>query len=216
MGFVVAIDGPVAAGKGTLARNLAARFGFAYLDTGALYRAVGAKVLRQGGDPGDPAVAAAAAEALTASDIAAPELRSEAVGLAASKVAAIPAVRAALLEYQRRYASQPPGGEPGAVLDGRDIGTVVCTDAAVKIFVTASDAVRAGRRHQELLARDGAAAPDFATVLADLQHRDAQDSARAAAPLRPADDAHLLDTSDLAIDAAAQAAADIVARVLGR
>lgn len=216
MAFVVAIDGPVAAGKGTLARKLAARFGFAYLDTGALYRAVGSKVLRLGGDPADGDFAAHTAEGLTAEDLVAADLRSEAVGLAASRVASVPGVRAALLHYQRNYAAHPPGGAAGAVLDGRDIGTVVCPDADVKLFVTASDSVRAARRHQELLARDGAAAADFATVLADLRRRDAQDSARAAAPLKPADDALLLDTSDLAIDAAAQAAADIVARVLGR
>lgn len=216
MAFVVAIDGPVAAGKGTLARKLAARFGFAYLDTGALYRAVGSKVLRSGGDPDDAGFATTAAEGLEAADLVAGDLRSEAVGLAASKVATVPGVRAALLQYQRHYAASPPDGESGAVLDGRDIGTVVCPDADVKLFVTASDSVRAGRRHQELLARDGAAAPDFATVLADLRRRDAQDSARATAPLKPADDALLLDTSDLAIDAAAQAAIEIVARALGR
>lgn len=212
--FVIAIDGPVAAGKGTLARLLAARFGYAYLDTGALYRAVGSKVLRLGGDPSDADFSAKAAANLTPDDLAAPDLRSEAVGLAASKVAAIPGVRAALLEYQRRYAAAPPGGQAGAVLDGRDIGTVVCPGAPVKLFVTASDEVRAGRRHKELLAKGEAV--DFEQVLADLRRRDAQDSSRAAAPLKPAVDAHLLDTSYLAIDAAAEAAAEIVARVLGR
>jgi len=146
--FVIAIDGPVAAGKGTLARLLAARFGYAYLDTGALYRAVGSKVLRLGGDPADANFATKAAENLTADDLTAPDLRAEAVGLAASKVASIPGVRAALLDYQRRYAAHPPGGEKGAVLDGRDIGTVVCPDAPVKLFVTASDEVRAGRREE--------------------------------------------------------------------
>jgi cytidylate kinase len=219
MSFVVAIDGPVAAGKGTLARMVAAHFGFGYLDTGALYRAVGSKVLRLGGDPADAAFAAKAAESLDGADLAAPDLRAEAVGLAASKVAAIPGVRAALLDYQRRYAAHPPGGEPGAVLDGRDIGTVVCPDAHVKLFVTASDSVRAGRRHKELLSRqqsEGGETIDFEQVLADLRRRDAQDQSRQAAPLKPAADAHLLDTSDLAIDAAAAAAIQMVAKALGR
>ncbi len=212
--FVIAIDGPVAAGKGTLARLLAARFGYAYLDTGALYRAVGSKVLRLGGDPADVGFSTKAAANLNSDDLAAPDLRSEVVGLAASKVAAIPGVRAALLDYQRRYAAAPPGGEPGAVLDGRDIGTVVCPEAPVKLFVTASDEVRADRRHKELLAKGQDVG--FEQVLADLRQRDAQDSSRAAAPLKPAVDAHLLDTSYLAIDAAAEAAAQIVATVLGR
>ncbi|HEX6959885.1 MAG TPA: (d)CMP kinase [Ferrovibrio sp.] len=208
----IAIDGPVAAGKGTLARRLAARYGYAYLDTGSLYRAVGAKVLRQGGDPDDAAVAAGAARSLTDRDLAAPDLRSEAVGLAASKVAAIPEVRAALLDYQRRFAAQPPDGKPGAVLDGRDIGTVVCPAAPVKLFVTASDEIRARRRHRELLDRGENAS--FEQVLADLRRRDAQDSARNTAPLKPAPDAHLLDTSNLDIEAAVAAAVDIVAATL--
>ncbi|HLT77161.1 MAG TPA: d(CMP) kinase [Ferrovibrio sp.] len=206
--IVIAIDGPVAAGKGTLARQLAARYDYAYLDTGSLYRAVGSKVLREGGDP------AAAAAGLTESDLAAGDLRSEAVGLAASKVAALPEVRAALLDYQRRFAAHPPGGKRGAVLDGRDIGTVVCPDAAVKLFVTASDEVRARRRHKELMEKGDTAS--FEQVLADLRRRDEQDRARATAPLKPAEDAHLLDTSDLAIEAAVAAAAEIVAAALKR
>lgn len=206
--IVIAIDGPVAAGKGTLARQLAARYGYAYLDTGSLYRAVGSKVLREGGDP------AAAAAALSEADLAAGDLRSEAVGLAASKVAAIPEVRAALLDYQRRFASRPPGGQAGAVLDGRDIGTVVCPDAKVKLFVTASDEVRARRRHKELAEKGEAVG--FDQVLADLRRRDAQDQARSAAPLKAAPDAHLLDTSDLAIEAAVAAAVEIVAATLKR
>lgn len=211
---VIAVDGPVAAGKGTLARRLAEHFGYAYLDTGALYRAVGSRVLRQGGDPADPAVATRAAESLDESDRAAPDLRSEAVGLAASKVATIPGVRAALLDFQRRFASQPAGGKAGAVLDGRDIGTVVCPDAAVKLFVTARDEVRAERRHKELM--DKGESVTFERVLADLRQRDAQDQARAAAPLKPADDAHLLDTSDLAIEAAVAAAIQAVTATLRR
>lgn len=206
--IVIAIDGPVAAGKGTLARRLASRYGYAYLDTGSLYRAVASKVLREGCDP------AAAAASLTESDLAAGDLRSEAVGLAASKVAALPEVRSALLEYQRRFAAQPPGGKPGAVLDGRDIGTVVCPEAPVKLFVTASDEVRARRRHKELL--DKGETASFDQVLADLRRRDEQDRARASAPLKPAEDAHLLDTSDLAIEAAVAAAAEIVAAALKR
>lgn len=209
---VIAVDGPVAAGKGTLARRLADRYGYAYLDTGALYRAVGSKVLRAGGDPADADFSAKMAESLEDSDLAAKDLRSEAVGLAASKVATVPGVRAALLEYQRRFAQQPPGGKPGAVLDGRDIGTVVCPDAAVKLFVTARDEIRAGRRHKELM--DKGESVTFERVLEDLRRRDEQDRARSTAPLKPADDAHLLDTSDLAIEAAVAAAVDIVAATL--
>jgi cytidylate kinase len=211
---VIAVDGPVAAGKGTLARRLADRYGYAYLDTGSLYRAVGSKVLRHKGDPADPAAAAKAAESLDDSDLAAADLRTEAVGLAASKVAAIPAVRAALLDYQRRFAARPPGGRPGAVLDGRDIGTVVCPEAPVKLFVTARDEVRAERRHRELM--DKGETATFERVLADLRRRDEQDRARSAAPLKAAGDAHLLDTSDLAIEAAVAAAVEIVAAALKR
>jgi cytidylate kinase len=210
--FVIALDGPAAAGKGTLAKRLAAHYNLAYLDTGSLYRAVGSKVLRAGGDPADAGFAARMAESLEESDLAAKDLRSEAVGLAASKVAAVPGVRAALLEYQRRFAHQPPGGKPGAVLDGRDIGTVVCPDAAVKLFVTARDEIRADRRHKELM--DKGESVTFERVLEDLRKRDEQDRARSTAPLRPADDAHLLDTSDLAIEAAVTAAADIVSATL--
>jgi cytidylate kinase len=209
---VIAVDGPVAAGKGTLARRLADRYGYAYLDTGALYRAVGSKVLRAGGDPADTGFSAKMAESLEDSDLAAKDLRSEAVGLAASKVATVPGVRAALLDYQRRFAHQPPGGKAGAVLDGRDIGTVVCPDAAVKLFVTARDEVRASRRHKELM--DKGESVTFERVLEDLRRRDDQDRARSTAPLKPAEDAHLLDTSDLAIEAAVAAAAEIVAATL--
>jgi len=209
---IIAVDGPVAAGKGTLARRLADRYGYAYLDTGSLYRAVGAKVLRAAGDPADADFAAKMAESLEDSDLAAKDLRTETVGLAASKVAAVPGVRAALLEYQRRFAHQPPGGKPGAVLDGRDIGTVVCPDAQVKLFVTARDEIRADRRHKELM--DKGESVTFERVLEDLRRRDDQDRARSTAPLRPADDAHLLDTSDLAIEAAVTAAVEIIAQKL--
>ena len=202
--MIIAIDGPAAAGKGTLARQIADHFGFAYLDTGSLYRAVACKVLRAGGNPADPATAEAAARALAAADLADPDLRGEAAGAAASVVASIPAVRANLLNYQRNFAHNPPFGARGAVLDGRDIGTVVCPEAAIKLYVTARPEVRARRRFLELEARGSP--KSFAEVLADLGERDARDSSRAAAPLRPAPDAYLLDTSDLAIELAFAAA----------
>jgi len=203
--MIVAVDGPVAAGKGTLARLLAKQFGFHYLDTGALYRAVGSRVLRLDQDPTDEMAATAAARALDERDLAANDLRSEAVGQAASTVAAIPAVRAALLDYQRGFARRPPG----AVLDGRDIGSVVCPDAEVKLFVTAAPTVRARRRYMELLAKGEAV--DEAAVLADLMVRDERDSSRPVAPLKPVADAHLLDTSNMSIEAALSAAAALVA-----
>jgi cytidylate kinase len=212
--MIVAVDGPVAAGKGTLARRLAAHLGFAYLDSGLLYRAVAAKLLAAGEDPADAARAEAAARSLSAADLELPTLREEAVGGAASIVAAIPGVRAALLDYQRRFAHHPPGGAAGAVLDGRDIGTVVCPDADVKLFVTASPAVRARRRWRELAARGEVV--DEARVLADLEARDSRDAGRSVAPLKPAEDAHLLDTSNLDIEAAFAAALEIVAAGLGR
>ena len=210
--MIVAVDGPVAAGKGTLARRLAAHFGFACLDTGALYRATAWRVLRGGGDPADAETALAAARAIDQEDLAEPHLRDEAVGEASSVVAAMPAVREALLDYQRRFAISPPGGAPGAVLDGRDIGTVVCPDAEVKFFVTADVEVRARRRHDELAARGEAVA--FGDVLADLQRRDARDSGRRSAPLKPAADAHLLDTTNLDIETAFRTAKDLVASCL--
>ena len=212
--MIVTVDGPVAAGKGTLSRRLAADLGFAHLDTGMIYRAVGCKVMWAGGDPADEALALRAAEALSSADLAADGLRDEAAGLAASKVAVIPSVRAALLEYQRRFAAQPPGGEPGAVLDGRDTGTVVCPQAEAKLFVTASPEVRARRRYLELHNRGDPITE--AEVLADLVARDKRDSERAVAPLKPATDAHLLDTSDLDIDAAFRVARAFVAGRLGR
>ncbi|GAB6051793.1 (d)CMP kinase [Magnetospira thiophila] len=196
--MIIAIDGPAAAGKGTLARRLAAHLGYAYLDTGLLYRATGWKVLQGGGDPEDVAAATRAAEALDPIDLDNPDLRSDAAAQAASKVSAVPGVRAALLQFQRDFAHRPPHGAPGAVLDGRDIGTVVCPGALAKLFVTAAVEVRAERRLKELLERGIEAIP--ARVLEDMKERDARDSSRADAPLKPADDAMRLDTSDLDAD----------------
>jgi len=207
--MIIAIDGPGAAGKGTLARRLAQALDLAFLDTGLLYRAVAAKVLAGGGDPADPAAAAAAARATAIADLDRPDLREETVAQGASKVAAIPEVRAALLDLQRRFAAQPPGGKRGAVLDGRDIGTVVCPDAEVKLFVTASLEARAARRQKELRARGQASI--YARVKQEMQERDTRDSARAAAPLKPAPDAVVLDTSEMDADGAFRAAMDIVA-----
>ncbi len=191
---VIAVDGPAAAGKGTLARRLAEHLGYAYLDTGVLYRAVGLKMMQAGRAPADAEAAAAIARTLSAEDLERPDLRSDEAAQAASQVAAQPAVRGALLDFQKRFAANPPSSR-GAVLDGRDIGTVVCPDAAVKLFVTASLAVRARRRLQEL--RDRGAAVIHGTVLRDMKERDARDSERDIAPLRPADDACVIDTSDL-------------------
>jgi CMP/dCMP kinase len=210
---VIAIDGPAAAGKGTLARRLAGHLGFAYLDTGLLYRAVGLKTLQAGSGRDDVAAAVAAAETLDASELADDALRGDEAAVAASKVATIPGVRRALLDFQRRFARIPPGDAPGAVLDGRDIGTVVCPDADVKLFVTASLDVRAARRLKELRQR-GLEAID-SRVLREMQERDARDSARAVAPLEPASNAVVIDTSGLdpeAVFAAALAAFNAVTR----
>lgn len=207
--FVIAIDGPAASGKGTLSRRLAGHYGFAHLDTGALYRATGRDMLAGALDPGDPNAAAAIAARVDPTSFDDPRLRDEAVGQAASIVAAHGGVRAALLDLQRRFAASPPGGLTGAVLDGRDIGTVVCPEANVKFFVTASPEVRARRRVLELRGRGLPA--DEAAIRADLVARDARDSGRAEAPLKSADDAVLLDTSVLdadAVFAAAQAVID--------
>lgn len=195
---IIAIDGPGASGKGTLARRLAAHLGYAYLDTGAMYRAVALRVLLAGADPADAQAALAAAQKLDAGALDDPQLRTDRIGQAASQVAAHGDVRQALMVFQRSFATNPPGNAPGAVLDGRDIGTVICPDAQVKLFVTASPEARAHRRYLELVARGEAATE--AEVLADLQTRDRRDQERATAPLRPAADAHLLDTTNLAID----------------
>ena len=206
--MIIAIDGPAAAGKGTLVRKLADEFNLAFLDTGALYRATGLRVMRNGTNLADAQAVAAEAQNITLEDRENPALRDEATGDMASKVSAIPEVRAALLDYQRNFATNPPEGFFGAILDGRDIGTVVCPNADAKIFVTASDEVRAHRRWLELSAKDNTV--EEAVVLAEMQQRDARDAARATAPMKAADDAHLLDTSNLAIDAAFDAAKEFV------
>ena len=199
MSFTVAIDGPAAAGKGTISRAVALHFGFEHLDTGLLYRAVGKKVLA-----GLPAIEAATT--LSADDLAEPEsLRGPDVAQAASKVAVIPDVRAALVDFQRAFAMRAGG----AVLDGRDIGTVICADAPVKLFVTASAEVRAERRYKELLGNGHDAV--FETVLADVRERDARDMERSEAPLKPAEDAVLIDTSTLSIEQAVAQAVAVVA-----
>ena len=206
--MIVAVDGPSASGKGTLARRLAEALDFAFLDTGLLYRAVGTAVLAVGGDPADPAAALAAARILDLSALDPTALRREAAGQAASVVAVIPEVRAALRDLQRRFAAAPPGRKAGAVLDGRDIGTVVCPQAEVKIFLTASAEARARRRHKELLERGEASI--YARVLAEMRERDRRDSERAAAPLKPAADAEILDTTDLDAEEAFRTALAIV------
>ena len=193
MGLSIAIDGPAAAGKGTISKAIAAHFGFAHLDTGLLYRAVGAKVLA-GAD------AIEAARALVAEDLDDDSLRTADVAQAASRVAVIAEVREALVDFQRAFARR----SGGAVLDGRDIGTVICPDAEAKLFVTARAEVRAERRFLELQGRGSEVTRE--TVLADVKERDARDMERAEAPLKPADDAVLIDTSDMAIDDAVQAA----------
>jgi len=210
--MIIAVDGPVAAGKGTLARRLAARLNLACLDTGSLYRVVAARVLEAGGDPADPAAGENAAHAVTGKDLDRPDLRREDVGQAASIVSALPSVRAALLAFQRNFAANPPDGAAGAVLDGRDIGTVVCQDADVKLFVTASVEHRAQRRHNELLERGEESI--YARVLQDLQERDERDSRRAVAPLRPADDAVILDSSGMTADQVLERALQIVSQKL--
>jgi cytidylate kinase len=202
MAFTIAIDGPAAAGKGTIGRALAAHFGFAHLDTGLLYRATGRRVLT-GLDPVE------AAHSLRPEDLDANDLRTPDVSQAASRVAAIPEVRQALLDFQRAFARRAGG----AVLDGRDIGTVICPEAEVKLYVTASDTERARRRHLELTGKGHTVTLD--EVAQDLRERDARDSARATAPLKPAEDAVLLDTSEMTIEEATARAIAIVTAAQG-
>jgi CMP/dCMP kinase len=210
--MIVAIDGPAASGKGTLARRLARHFNLAHLDTGGLYRAAAFHALDSGGDPADPEVAERAAKAVRAADLADPRLREERVAQAASVVAAIPAVRRALLDFQRDFARHPPPGAAGAVLDGRDIGTVICPEADAKLFVVAAVEARAARRFKEL--REAGEPAIYEAVLQDMKDRDARDSERRAAPLVPADDAFVLDTTALDADAAFAAALDFIGRKL--
>jgi cytidylate kinase len=201
--WVVAVDGPAAAGKGTLARRLAATLGLPYLDTGLLYRAVGRRVLDRGADPRDAATAEAEARALTPVDLARDDLRGPDADMAASAVAAIPSVRAALVDWQRDF-----GRRNGAVMDGRDIGTVIFPDATAKLFVTASPEARARRRWLELQGRG--VARGLAEVEAELRARDAQDASRSTAPMKPAEDAIILDTTALDIEHAFQMALKLV------
>jgi cytidylate kinase len=208
--MIIAIDGPAASGKGTLARRIAAHYGLAHLDSGALYRAVARDVARAGRPLDDVAAAVAAARALDATTLDDPALRGPHAGDAASVVARFPEVRQALLEFQRAFAAMPPG----AVLDGRDIGTVVLPGADVKIFVVADPEVRARRRYQEL--QQGGATVDLPSILASIKDRDARDSARDTAPLKAAADALLLDTTHLDIEAAFEAAVALISRKIGQ
>jgi len=208
--MIIAIDGPAASGKGTLAKRIAAHFGFACLDTGLLYRAVARDVLARGAALEDEAVAAKAALNLEFASLDDPALRLASAGDAASVVAKFPSVRTALLELQRRFAAQ----KPGAVLDGRDIGTVVCPDAHVKIFVTADLEVRARRRHEEMLTRGDAAT--LASVIELIRLRDERDTSRADAPMRAAADADLLDTTEMDIETAFEAAVGLIKRRIAR
>jgi len=208
--MIIAIDGPAASGKGTLALRIATHFGFHHLDTGLLYRAVARDVERRGGALGDAAAAAAAARKIDAATLDDPALRGAGAGEAASIVARIPQVRAALRSMQRDFARQPPG----AVLDGRDIGTVVCPDADIKIYVTASPEVRARRRYLEMTARGERAT--LAEVLQEIRRRDDRDANREASPMQPAPDAFLLDTSNLDIEAAFNIAVGVILRKVGQ
>jgi cytidylate kinase len=205
--MIIAIDGPAASGKGTLAKRLAAHYGYRHLDTGVIYRAVAHALLSSGIDLNDEARAAQAAMALDPASFGNPELKSQTIGSAASVVSALPKVREALVAFQRQFAATPPG----AVLDGRDIGTVICPDAAVKIFVVADPRIRAQRRTLEALGRGEQA--DEAVVLADILARDERDQNRATAPLKQASDAYLLDNSHLDIEGGVRAAIDIVEAV---
>ena len=198
--MIIAIDGPAAAGKGTLSCLLAKHYGLAWLETGGLYRAVALKMLRNGIAPANRKAASEAAQLINASELDDPELKTESVGQTASQVAAIPEVREALVCFQRSFALNPPGGAPGAVLDGRDIGTIVCPDADFKVYITATLEARAHRRFLELCEKGDKISEQ--EVLALTCERDARDTNRGISPLKPADDAYLLDTTNLSIDAA--------------
>lgn len=205
---VIAVDGAAASGKGTLSRRLARHFGYAHLDTGLLYRATGLALIRAGKSAADETAAIKAAENLDPDALDDPALRGDAVAAAASAAAAVPGVRAALLDVQRRFAAAPPDGRPGAVLDGRDIGTVICPEATHKIFVEAAIGVRAARRVKEL--RESGADAIHARVLRDMKARDARDRHRSVAPLTKASDAFLLDTTELDADGVFAAALEFI------
>ncbi|PJB70121.1 MAG: cytidylate kinase [Alphaproteobacteria bacterium CG_4_9_14_3_um_filter_47_13] len=200
--YIIAIDGTAASGKGTLARNLAQILGFSYLDTGKLYRYIGYALLRDGENPDEEAAAIRVAKTiqidLHPEDLQNPALGCDGVGQAASKVAAISGVRTILLEYQRNFARNPPDAAKGVVLDGRDIGTVVCPEADFKLYIDAYIGIRAQRRYKELQSKGISLTYD--TVLADMQERDRRDSQRTASPMKPAEDAILLDTGAMSID----------------
>jgi CMP/dCMP kinase len=208
--MIIAVDGPAAAGKGTIARALAQHYGFHFLDTGTLYRRVGLALLKSAIDPHDIKAATAIAQKLNALEFNDAQLRTEDVAAAASVVAVIPEVRAALLEFQREFAAR----SPGSVLDGRDIGTVVCPSAEAKLFITASAEVRAKRRLAELKASGAPVALE--AILADIRQRDDRDRNRATAPLIPASDAHVIDTSEMSIAVAVAKAIQAVDRALAR
>jgi cytidylate kinase len=210
MSVVIAVDGTAASGKGTLAKKLASHFGFAHLDSGALYRLTALAVLTARGDPRAEADALHGAQSIDLSLAGDPAIRTDVVGQAASQVAAIPAVRAALFDFQRNFLVHPPGGSPGAVMDGRDIGTVICPGATAKLYVDARPDLRANRRWREL--QGMGILRDEADLLRELMARDAADKARPVSPLRQAEDAALLDTSDLDIDAAFAAALALVSQ----
>ncbi len=208
--MIIAIDGPSAAGKGTLSRRIAREYGFHHLDTGLTYRATAKALLDAGLPLDDEGIAARTAQALDLADLDRSVLARHEIGEAASKVAVMPAVRRALVEAQRAFSQK----EPGTVLDGRDIGTVVCPDAAVKLYVTAAPEVRAQRRYDEIVAGGGKA--DFGAIFEDVKRRDDRDMGRADSPLKPAEDAHLLDTSEMDIEAAFRAAKSIIDAALSR
>lgn len=210
--MVIAIDGPAASGKGTLADRLARHYGFARLDSGRLYRAAARHLLAAGDDPGDAAAATRAAEKVSPADLSDPALGSDEIAVAASRISAYPGVRQALLQFQRDFADRPPDGAAGAVIDGRDIGTVVCPGADVKLYVTARLEIRADRRLKEL--RDKGDASIKARVLQDMRERDARDTERAQSPLRRAEDAHLVDTSGLNADEAFDVAKAVIESTL--
>ncbi|MBT5185781.1 MAG: (d)CMP kinase [Kordiimonadaceae bacterium] len=210
--LVIALDGPAASGKGTLARKLAKHFNLALLDTGALYRAVGWSVLNDGGDPTSEKDAVKAAKNMGNIDLSNRELRTESIGAAASKVASMPAVRQLLVDFQRTFADNPPKDKDGTILDGRDIGTVICPDAQVKIFITAEVETRAKRRFLEEFGPKGTD-QQYLNILADLKARDERDMTRSTSPLKLAENAHLIDTTNSDIEAVFEATRKYVSSV---